>query len=243
MGLSDDLHSIPRLVGDAVEQLAKLVQNEAQLARTELSEKLAQAGTGAAYLAAAGIFAIPVLVLLSPPAPRGRCFAPFIVRWHALSPLPVGGSMRHRFVRRLLAVAAFGGAVGDDRLGAALLRLRASALSWPCRRRVLRWFDRAWRDRTVMRFTSRQRWRSGALCICECVFFVLRPPRGHSLFCSPAGRRAVSLTACRHACRERPCGQLPAGPERARPAAVSRQSSPPPTRHPAPPPPPPPCSF
>ena len=64
MGLSDDLHSIPRLVGDAVEQLAKLVQNEAQLARTELSEKLAQAGTGAAYLAAAGIFAIPVLVLL-----------------------------------------------------------------------------------------------------------------------------------------------------------------------------------
>ena len=61
MGLSDDLHSIPRLVGDAVEQLAKLVQNEAQLARTELSEKLAQAGTGAAYLAAAGIFAIPVL--------------------------------------------------------------------------------------------------------------------------------------------------------------------------------------
>jgi hypothetical protein len=64
MALSDDLHSIPRLVGDAFEQLGKLVQNEAQLARAELSEKLTQAGVGAAYLAVAGIFAMPVLVLL-----------------------------------------------------------------------------------------------------------------------------------------------------------------------------------
>jgi len=33
MALSNDLNAIPRLFGDAVEQLGKLVQNEVQLAR------------------------------------------------------------------------------------------------------------------------------------------------------------------------------------------------------------------
>ncbi len=64
MSVSDDLHAIPRLVGDAVEQLGKLVQNEAQLARAELSEKAAQASMGVGLLAGAAVFAIPVLVLL-----------------------------------------------------------------------------------------------------------------------------------------------------------------------------------
>ena len=64
MSLSGDLHSIPRLFGDAVEQLGKLVQNEAQLARAEISQKVAQAGIGAAYVVGAGILAIPVLVVL-----------------------------------------------------------------------------------------------------------------------------------------------------------------------------------
>jgi len=58
------MHAIPVLVGDAVEQLGKLVQNEAQLARAEISQKLTQAGLGAAYLAGAAILAIPVLVVL-----------------------------------------------------------------------------------------------------------------------------------------------------------------------------------
>jgi hypothetical protein len=64
MSLSSDLHSIPRLFGDAVEQLGKLVQNEAQLARAELSEKMTQASIGAAYIAGAGILTVPVLVIL-----------------------------------------------------------------------------------------------------------------------------------------------------------------------------------
>jgi hypothetical protein len=64
MPLSDDLHTIPRLFGDAVEQLGKLVQNEAQLAKAELSQKIAQAGTGAAYIGGAAVLCIPVLVLL-----------------------------------------------------------------------------------------------------------------------------------------------------------------------------------
>jgi hypothetical protein len=64
MAISEDTHSIPRLFGDAVEQLGKLVQNEAQLAKAELAEKITQAGIGAAYIAAAAILGIPVLVLL-----------------------------------------------------------------------------------------------------------------------------------------------------------------------------------
>lgn len=64
MSLSNDYRSISALFGDAIEQLGKLVQNEAQLARAEISEKVAQAGMGVAYVAAAGILMIPVLVVL-----------------------------------------------------------------------------------------------------------------------------------------------------------------------------------
>jgi len=64
MSLSDDFNAIPKLFGDAVEQLGKLVQNEAQLARAEISQKITQAGIGAAYVAGAAILCIPVLVLL-----------------------------------------------------------------------------------------------------------------------------------------------------------------------------------
>jgi hypothetical protein len=64
MSLSGDLNAIPRLFGDAVEQLGKLIQNEAQLARAELSQKITQAGIGAAYLIGAAILCIPVLVVL-----------------------------------------------------------------------------------------------------------------------------------------------------------------------------------
>ena len=64
MALSNDLNAIPRLFGDAVEQLGKLVQNEVQLARAELSQKLTQASIGAGYVAGAAILSIPVLVVL-----------------------------------------------------------------------------------------------------------------------------------------------------------------------------------
>jgi hypothetical protein len=64
MSLSQDLRSIPGLFGDAVEQLGKLVQNEAHLARTEMADKMTQAFTGGAYVAAAAILISPVLVLL-----------------------------------------------------------------------------------------------------------------------------------------------------------------------------------
>jgi Putative Actinobacterial Holin-X, holin superfamily III len=64
MALSNDLNAIPRLFGDAVEQLGKLVQNEMQLARAELAQKATQASIGAAYVVGAVILCIPVLVVL-----------------------------------------------------------------------------------------------------------------------------------------------------------------------------------
>jgi hypothetical protein len=64
MALSNDLNAIPRLFGDAVEQLGKLVQNEVQLARVELAQKMTQASIGAAYVTGAAILSIPVLVVL-----------------------------------------------------------------------------------------------------------------------------------------------------------------------------------
>ncbi len=64
MSLSSDFRSIPELFGDAIEQLGKLVQNEVQLARAEISQKAAQAAMGVAYVGAAAILCIPVLVLL-----------------------------------------------------------------------------------------------------------------------------------------------------------------------------------
>lgn len=60
----NETRSISELFGDAVSQLNKLVQNEILLARTEISQKLSQAGKGTAFLAAAAVMVMPVLVVL-----------------------------------------------------------------------------------------------------------------------------------------------------------------------------------
>lgn len=56
--------SIPELFSDAVGQLAKLIGNEFELARAELSEKAGQAGRAAALIGAGAVILIPALVLL-----------------------------------------------------------------------------------------------------------------------------------------------------------------------------------
>lgn len=60
----NDARDLGGLFGDAVEQLGKLVQNEVDLAKAEVSEKVSQASKGVALLVGAGVLAIPVLVLL-----------------------------------------------------------------------------------------------------------------------------------------------------------------------------------
>jgi Putative Actinobacterial Holin-X, holin superfamily III len=64
MSLQDDMNAIPKLLGDAIEQLGKLIQNEIQLARAEVSQKITRAGIGAAYVSGAAILCVPVLVVL-----------------------------------------------------------------------------------------------------------------------------------------------------------------------------------
>jgi hypothetical protein len=56
--------SIPELLSDAVGQLAKLVGNEFELARAEISDKASQAGRAAAMIGAGTVIMIPALVLL-----------------------------------------------------------------------------------------------------------------------------------------------------------------------------------
>jgi hypothetical protein len=56
--------SIPELLSDAVGQLAKLVGNEFELARAEISEKANEAGRAAAMIGAGAVIMIPALVLL-----------------------------------------------------------------------------------------------------------------------------------------------------------------------------------
>lgn len=63
MSIQDDLQLIVRLAAESVEQLAKLIQNEANLAKAELSSKLSYALRGVGYLAAGSLFLTPAIAL------------------------------------------------------------------------------------------------------------------------------------------------------------------------------------
>ena len=56
--------SIPELASDAIGQLARLIGNEFDLARAELSEKAGQAGRAVSLIGAGAVILIPALVLL-----------------------------------------------------------------------------------------------------------------------------------------------------------------------------------
>src|SRR3954452_23764146 len=64
MSLPSSSRSIPELLSEAVGQLAKLVGNEFELARAEISDKASQAGRAAAMIGAGAVIMIPALVLL-----------------------------------------------------------------------------------------------------------------------------------------------------------------------------------
>ena len=61
---SQNSRSIQELFSDAGGQLAKLVGNEFELARAELSEKASQAGRAATIIGAGAVILTPALVLL-----------------------------------------------------------------------------------------------------------------------------------------------------------------------------------
>ena len=61
--LPHDARSISRLIGDAFEQLAQLVQTEIRLARAELADKATSAGIGVGLLFGGLLLIVPALVL------------------------------------------------------------------------------------------------------------------------------------------------------------------------------------
>ncbi|HET9383254.1 MAG TPA: phage holin family protein [Streptomyces sp.] len=62
---SRDEHSVGELVGQATEQLSRLVRQEIALAKTELAEKGKRAGRGGGLLGGAGAFAYAGLLALA----------------------------------------------------------------------------------------------------------------------------------------------------------------------------------
>ncbi len=56
--------SIPELFSDAFAQLAKLVGNEFELARAELSQKVSQVGRAAILMSAGALIFLPALMLI-----------------------------------------------------------------------------------------------------------------------------------------------------------------------------------
>lgn len=61
--IADDMRSISRLFGDALENLSKLIRTEVQLARAEVTEKAGKAAVGAGMVFGAMMLLIPALVL------------------------------------------------------------------------------------------------------------------------------------------------------------------------------------
>ena len=69
--------SIPELLSDVLAQLAKLIGNEFDLAKAELSGKASQVGRAAAMIGAGAVIMIPALVVLLFAAAAGLMHAGF----------------------------------------------------------------------------------------------------------------------------------------------------------------------
>jgi hypothetical protein len=59
----NDLRTLSMLVGDALSQFAKLFQNEVDLAKAELGEKVQQVGGALGFIAGGAVLVIPGLVM------------------------------------------------------------------------------------------------------------------------------------------------------------------------------------
>jgi uncharacterized membrane protein YqjE len=62
--MKNDTRTLPELFSDALDQFSKLIRNEVQLARAELSAKASEAMTGIGLLVGGAVLLIPALVLL-----------------------------------------------------------------------------------------------------------------------------------------------------------------------------------
>ena len=71
MTTKTDLRAISHLLGDALSQFAKLFQNEVDLAKAELGEKVQQIGGAVGLIAAGAVLVIPAIVMALVCAVRG----------------------------------------------------------------------------------------------------------------------------------------------------------------------------
>jgi uncharacterized membrane protein YqjE len=63
MTTQSDLRTISSLLGDALSQFAKLLQNEVDLAKAEVGEKVQQVSSAMGFLAAGAVLVIPAIVM------------------------------------------------------------------------------------------------------------------------------------------------------------------------------------
>jgi hypothetical protein len=63
MSTQSDLRDLSGLLGDVLSQFANLVQNEVDLAKAELGEKVQQIGGAVSFIAAGTILVMPALVM------------------------------------------------------------------------------------------------------------------------------------------------------------------------------------
>ena len=63
MNTQSDFRTISNLLGDALSQFAKLFQNEVDLAKAELGEKVQQLGGAMGFFAAGAVLIIPAVVM------------------------------------------------------------------------------------------------------------------------------------------------------------------------------------
>jgi len=102
---ANDNRSVSELFGDALSQFSKLMRNELQLARAEISMKVGQTTTGLGLLAGAAVFLIPTLVLL----------LMSLAMW--LVEIGIRSSLAHLIAGLVgLSVVALLGTIGSNRL-------------------------------------------------------------------------------------------------------------------------------
>ena len=63
MSTKTDIRTISHLFGDALSQFSKLFQNEVDLAKAELGEKVQQIGSAVGLIAAGAVLVIPAIVM------------------------------------------------------------------------------------------------------------------------------------------------------------------------------------
>jgi len=64
MSMTHANRSIPEVLSDLISQVTTLLRKEAQLARTEIGDKIAHAATGMGFAVVGAVLAMPALVIL-----------------------------------------------------------------------------------------------------------------------------------------------------------------------------------